>query len=394
MRETDLIIITTSPFPIGMAATNRLQSYAEEISKIKKTTVIITKPTEVRNNIINKKTKGYLGSIYYEYVHKDNVWPKEKSKIYKLFILVSSLLLTIRIIKRYNPKTILMAGIGGSIYSLILRFIIQKWARINKIEVYQEMSEYLSFKKIPYIFKKTYIKLYRKLDGMLVMTKELTLYFEGIGQKKLYHLPMSVNFDRFDKNEIIKERNMKFTFKYCGGGNLERDGVKMMVETFIAMNEKCKNFVLHIIGPIDRESDYLKSILNTIKNNNAYNYIKFIGRKNKDEIPKLLNEADCLIMTPVKDFDSGGFPTKLGEYLATGKPVICTNVSEIPFYLNDSSAILIPPNDKKALKHALLDLINNYNKYKEIGENGRKVAKQNFTINAHVNGLINFLKLD
>ena len=31
----------------------------------------------------------------------------------------------------------------------------------------------------------------------------------------------------------------------------------------------------------------------------------------------------------------GGFPTKLGEYLATGNPVVVTKVGEIPNYLID-----------------------------------------------------------
>ena len=40
----------------------------------------------------------------------------------------------------------------------------------------------------------------------------------------------------------------------------------------------------------------------------------------------------------------GGFPTKLGEYLATGKPVCVTKVGEITVYLEDNvSAFLAEP---------------------------------------------------
>ncbi len=35
----------------------------------------------------------------------------------------------------------------------------------------------------------------------------------------------------------------------------------------------------------------------------------------------------------------GGFPTKLGEYLATGNPVCATTVGEIPDYLVDGESV-------------------------------------------------------
>jgi len=71
------------------------------------------------------------------------------------------------------------------------------------------------------LYKKLYLLLYRLFDGMILMTKELCEYFVNIGQNKVFHLPMSVDHDRFSikkKNEIMKPY-----FAYCGGGDYDRD---------------------------------------------------------------------------------------------------------------------------------------------------------------------------
>ena len=98
-------------------------------------------------------------------------------------------------------------------------------------------------------------------------------------------------------------------------------------------------------------------------------------------------------MTPQKNFTSGGFPTKLGEYLSTGNPVICTNVSEIPYYLDKSSAILIDPKDDLLIYNAIEFVIKNPIKCKRIGIMGKKVVQNNFEVKKHIKSLIDYLKL-
>jgi len=119
-----------------------------------------------------------------------------------------------------------------------------------------------------------------------------------------------------------------------------------------------------------------------------------LGKKNTDEIPNLLGKSDCLIMTPQKDFDSGGFPTKLGEFLATGKPVICSKVSEIPYYLDNNSAILVEPQNHEELTKTILSVIEDYQSFIRIGENGKKVAMNCFFAGRYTDSLIQFLKIE
>jgi glycosyltransferase involved in cell wall biosynthesis len=120
--------------------------------------------------------------------------------------------------------------------------------------------------------------------------------------------------------------------------------------------------------------------------------IKFTGNFFIDE--KVNNPKNLINgMTPQKDFTSGGFPTKLGEYLSTGNPVICTNVSEIPYYLDKTSAILIDPKDDLLIYNAIEFVIKNLIECKSIGIMGQKVVQNNFEVKKHINSLIKYLKL-
>jgi glycosyltransferase involved in cell wall biosynthesis len=204
---------------------------------------------------------------------------------------------------------------------------------------------------------------------------------------------MTVDIERFSHVMIKNEKSTNFIFKYCGGGNYERDGLINMIEAFIDLKKINKNFEFQIIGPINNNSHYYQKAVTIIEQNKAQDKIKFLGSKSSNEIPGLLSRADCLIMTPPKDFDSGGFPTKLGEYLATGIPVICTKVSEIPIYLNESSAILVAPNNHNALVEVLIRVISNYNFCKVIGINGKIMAQKYFSAEAHTKRVIQFLKI-
>lgn len=390
-HNTDLVIITREPFPLGMAATNRMLSYANEIAKKKQVNLIITQPTELEGNIRNSKTEGIYQQIHFKYLHNTTVWPQESPKYIKAKLLFESYIRLKKELATLKPISVLL--ISNDIYLIWYVWFLSKILSFN---YFQEKSEKPPVLKKPTnpIYQKFYLFSYRLFSGMIVMTKELETLFLSLKQKTLYVLPMTVDILRFNIEK--KERRIsksKYIFKYCSGGAYERDGLLNTVLGFIELRKFTSEFEFHIIGPLNNNSEYFKEVERVVIENNIDNYIKFIGPVNSDKIPTLLSEADCLILTPAKDYDSGGFPTKLGEYLATGKPVVCTGVSEIPLYLNKENSILIEPNNQDELVIALRDVINNPEDKIKIGKKGRLVAENYFTMNTHTNQLIKFLKL-
>jgi glycosyltransferase involved in cell wall biosynthesis len=350
---------------------------------------MVVKPTENKYKPINIDAKGTHKNIHYKYIGNETIWPQESSKFYKLYLILRAYWLLFFALLNTTPKSVLLISNNYVLIRLVLLFSV-----IVKFNVFQEKSELppVIKKKISGKYSKKYLRIYPKFSGIIVMTQFLEKYFKDIGQKRIFHLPMSIDFNRF--SNVKRERNNSiFTFKYCGGGNYERDGLLLIVKGLIKFYRTNRNFEFHIIGPINKSSEYFKKILNIIKREDANRFIKFLGKKKSAEIPEILQNADCLIMAPPKNFDSGGFPTKLGEYLATGIPVICTSVGEIPRYLNDRNSILIKPNSMEDIMKAAMEVCLNYDKYIEIGEKGRKTAFKHFNPENYTEELIKFLEV-
>ena len=92
-------------------------------------------------------------------------------------------------------------------------------------------------------------------------------------------------------------------------------------------------------------------------------------------------------------FSQAGLPNKLGEYLATGKPVVVTKTGDIGMYLRDRiDAFLVQPNDIQAFADTLRYVLNNPNEAAEVGLNGQKVAMEAFDTDRNCKRLIDFVK--
>ena len=111
-------------------------------------------------------------------------------------------------------------------------------------------------------------------------------------------------------------------------------------------------------------------------------YIEYRGFVSDEELEETIKKCDILCMTRTNSrFANYGFPFKLSEYLATGNILLATNVGDVCHYVQDKvSALVVPPEDPKAIAQAIKFVIDNPNKSLEIGLNGYKVMEKYFSI--------------
>lgn len=108
-----------------------------------------------------------------------------------------------------------------------------------------------------------------------------------------------------------------------------------------------------------------------------------------------LSSADILCMPRINNgyAYTAGFPFKLGEYLATGKPVIASAVSDVPELFKDRHDImLVPPGKSDAIVEAAEFLIVHPEQAFDIGASGREAARKLFDYREHGNQLNVFLR--
>ena len=92
-------------------------------------------------------------------------------------------------------------------------------------------------------------------------------------------------------------------------------------------------------------------------------------------------------------FANAGFPYKLGEFLATGKPVIASRVSDVGTLLKDRSEVmLVRPGDSGDIVRAVESLIANPTEAVAIGTRGRAKARTLFDCRSQGQALLTFLQ--
>lgn len=88
---------------------------------------------------------------------------------------------------------------------------------------------------------------------------------------------------------------------------------------------------------------------------------------------------------------TGGFPTKLGEYLSTGNPVVVTAVGDIPKYLNRDNSFIVEPDNNEKFAEEIISIWRNYSEAKKIGEKGKKIVEGVFDYRVQTKRLHQFI---
>lgn len=122
--------------------------------------------------------------------------------------------------------------------------------------------------------------------------------------------------------------------------------------------------------------------------------LELVGAVKRDELPALLRAARVLVLPrPDAEFSRAGLPTKLGEYLATGRPVVVSAVGDIPSYLQDGvDAYLYEPGDPSAFAARLGHVLDHPAEATLVGRRGRMTAGERFDPATHGARIIAFIE--
>jgi len=264
----------------------------------------------------------------------------------------------------------------------------------NDISVYVERTEHddVSFQcyvkqvKVP-----DFLAACRQISGMIVISQGLKQYYieNGCHPDRVNIVNMVVNTNRF--NGLQKQPSEPY-IAYCGTASNNKDGVDQLIKAFALVVKQHPEYKLYIIGSTPSTKQRFSNY-ELVKELGIENNVVFTGSIPAAQMPKMLKNADILALDrPDNQQAKYGFPTKLGEYLMTGNPVVVTKVGDIPLFLKDGeSALLADPNNAQDFADKLCWAIENPDRAKGIGENGEKVARQSFNYLTETKKILNIL---
>ncbi|KAF5073312.1 Glycosyl transferases group 1 [anaerobic digester metagenome] len=405
VERNKIIFVSGTTYPNGLASTNRIKGLLRELSGncwvAKAYCLSATKyPTGYEGAHPQFRKEGTDEGVEYYYL-PINVRESKYRILRTVNNLAGLILLPFILISREGkPKfgrAILATNITSIfhvLYFKVISLIINHKLVLIRSEFPNIVQHRSRVKYFLYrtLFEKWYFKLF---NGYVLMTRTLKEYFSVYARKdsKLEIIPMTVDLNRFNS---FQESPFPFEYiAYAGSLSSKKDGLDILLKAFIKLAHKNPKINLAIAGDKNDSSAY--SYLLGIVNNEAEHIkgrIHFVGRIDSNDIPSFLKNAKALALARPRSLQAeGGFPTKLGEYLATGKPVIVTNVGEIPDYLqHKKNAILCSSDDVDSFADGLEWVINNYPEATKIGIEGRLLSEQVFSAKVQGEKLSNFLK--
>lgn len=102
--------------------------------------------------------------------------------------------------------------------------------------------------------------------------------------------------------------------------------------------------------------------------------ILFLG--NRRDTPQLFAAFDLSVLASLWE----GLAIVLLEAMAMRKPIVATAVGGVPeVVVNQQTGILVPSKDPTSLAQAMLSLLKDRNKAREMGEAGRKRVEEKFS---------------
>ena len=133
------------------------------------------------------------------------------------------------------------------------------------------------------------------------------------------------------------------------------------------------NCRLEIIG----SGELLNEMKTLSEKLNIQNYVKFIGSVPNNVRESIYKDGEFLCWRQ----DGKGFGIVLIEAMASGLPIIATNVDAIPeIVINNKTGLLCDPENPTALAQQIKKLIKNQNKSKSMGLKGRIRTEKHFSI--------------
>jgi glycosyltransferase involved in cell wall biosynthesis len=236
-------------------------------------------------------------------------------------------------------------------------------------------------------------KILPRVDVCITMTKVLENYYRKFTLPNqnivFYLLPMSVDLSRFN-DDNKDEQYIRPYITYTGSSSFTKDGIDILIKSFESIASDFNEIRLYIAAYWEVDGGKMMKL---IENSRFKDRIIYLGAIDRDKIPALLKGAKLLVLPrPDSRQAQGGFPTKLGEYLASSNPVCITNVGEISLYLeNNKSAYIAKPGDVVAFTNIIRKALSNNDESKMIGLEGRNVAEKYFDKDKQGEELFKFL---
>ncbi len=279
----------------------------------------------------------------------------------------TNLLAVYRIVKKindFNPDIVHLQG-EHPWFNLILPFLTRKYPLVATIhDVIPHIGDAKSRKIPPFIYRLP--AMYA--EEIIVHGEKLKRELMEKSKKssdRVHVLPRGTNsiYLRFRQNNVEQEDHSVLFF----GRIYEYKGLRYLIEAEPLITDKVPEAKIVIAGMGEDLRKYLRMMVHREK------FIIHNCVISSEKVAELFQRASVVVVPYIEASQSGIVPLAY----AFKKPVVVTNVGSIPEVVEDGkTGYIVPPRDPEKLAEAIIDLLMDREKRKEMGGNGYRKTEE------------------
>ena len=152
-----------------------------------------------------------------------------------------------------------------------------------------------------------------------------------------------------------------------------------------------KNFPKIYFVQVGGSEEYVRKWENYYR---GYKNIKIIGHQNNEILVKYQMSADLLFlpMTKKNPIWWCTSPMKLFEYMATGIPILASNIGSVGEILTPQNAIIFNPDEKASIVNGIKWFLHNREKAQKLANNALKDVREKYTWEIRVKKILEFIR--
>lgn len=228
----------------------------------------------------------------------------------------------------------------------------------------------------------------RLVDGILPISEFLINHVKERSSTPYFKVPTLCDFTRYTSLE--RSADSPRYLLYCGSAAYY-EVANFTIASFERLTSDSDIFLYLIINGWPQQID---KVHQRIAQSPKSSLIQTFSNVSNEDYARLLFQAEGLLI-PLRPNvqDTARFPNKVGEYVASGNPMVTTSVGEIAYYFQDGvSAFVAERYEEEAYAQKLQELVDDPHRAQSVGKQGQQIGHQKFDYRANGENMLEFLR--
>lgn len=212
--------------------------------------------------------------------------------------------------------------------------------------------------------RRTFFYFIKRASKIITNSQGVASVLKSGGFSRVLPFPNGIDLKQFEqritKNELREQLQLprEKTIILYAGHLYEWKGIDVLLDASMILQTKCPEAYFVFVGGTKED---LQKYQKKIEENEASNVV-FLGHKNPKDMPKYMQAADILTIPNVPISDESMHytsPVKLPEYMASGTPIIASDLPSIRALVGEDEIFFAAPGDAGAFAETIINVKNN-----------------------------------